>query len=179
MGRLIRARKLAVAVGATRLFEPPSGLKLTPPSIRTPKLGFAYSYPAFCASACTLVLAAGVERYANPRALVAVHEVKQRETKTYVLRRFRVTYRIVNGRKLEVSREALSEDRNTVTSTNVNPAAVNQRRADYLKEMGVDVKLIAIMQTATPDQIHPMTPDEEKSTRLVTVVVEQSAAMGL
>ena len=72
MGRLIRARKLAVAVGVTRVFEPPSAFNLMPPSVRTPKLGYASSYPAFCASACTLVLAAGVERYASPLALVGV-----------------------------------------------------------------------------------------------------------
>jgi hypothetical protein len=179
MGRLIRARKLAVAVAATRFFEPPAAYNLVPASPSLPKSGFAYSYPAACASACTLVLAAGVERYASAIALVGVHEVKQNKSQTFVLRKYLVHYRIIDGRKEEISREVVSEDRNTVHSTAVNPADVNQRLAAYLKEMGVDAKLIAIMQTATPEQIHRMTPEEETATQLVTVFMDAPMAMAL
>jgi hypothetical protein len=177
IGRLIRARRLAVAVGRTTIFEPPAAYKLFTASPQAPKSGHVYSYPAFCLSACAFVLAAGVERYASPLAIVGVHEVKQRQSRTLVKRRYIIRFRIVNGRKREISRQLVSEQKNTYASTNISPPAVNARLVAYFKEMGDDPKLVALMQTATPDQIHLVTPDEEKDTRLVTMWIDQSSAV--
>lgn len=170
MGRLIRARGLAVAVGNTLIFAPTPA----PPSL--PR-GYASSYPAVCLSACTLVLAGGVERYASALAIVGVHEVKQRQTRIFVLRKFLVHYRIIDGRKVETSREIVSQGKNAVTSTEIDPAAIDARIVAYLKQMGEDPRLLDLMRSASPDQIHMMTPDEEKDTRLVTIRLSAPAVM--
>ncbi len=177
IGRLIRARRLAVAVGRTTIFEPPAASNLLTPSEQTFKRGYAYAYPALCLSACTFILAAGIERYASPLAIIGVHEVKQHLSRTFVLRKFLVHYRIVDGQKIEVSREVVSENKNTVTSTEIDPASVDTHLVAYFKEMGEDRKLLDLMRTATPDKIHLMTAIEAKESRLVTIWFDQSAVM--
>lgn len=177
MGRLIRARGLAVAVGRTMIFTPPPAYNLLPPAEPWFQRGYASSYPAICLSACTLVLAGGVERYASDLAIVGVHEVKRRQTRIFVLRKYLVHYRIIDGRKIETSRQIISESKNAVTSTDVDPAAVDARIVAYFKQMGEDRRLLDLMRTASPEQIHMMTPDEEKDTRLVTIRLSAPAVM--
>ncbi len=171
MGRLIRANGLAVAVARTVLAP---GAPNDPAHAAA---GSALGYRAYCFSACTIVLAAGVERYASPFAAVGVHQTLLKLSQTTVYRRYLVHYRIVNGQKREVSREEISENRKTVASTQVSPAGVNTRLIAYFKEMGEDPDIVALMQTATPQNIHIMTEKELEDTRLVTVWINQPSAM--
>ena len=71
IGRLIRSKKLDVAVGRTAFLRCLPGQK----NCQAPKGGYrgmAYSTYAVCASACPLVLAAGGERLVGTLAAAAV-----------------------------------------------------------------------------------------------------------
>jgi hypothetical protein len=177
MGRLIRARGLAVAVGRTVIFTPPPAHNLLAAADPAFQRGYASSYPAVCLSACTLILAGGIERYASDLAIVGVHEVKRRQTRVFVLRKYLVHYRMIDGRKVETSRDILSESKHAVTSTDVDPAAVDARIVAYFRQMGEDRRLLDLMRSASPEQIHMMTPDEERDTRLVTIRLGAPAVM--
>jgi hypothetical protein len=72
MGRLIRANHLAVAVAMTKIDPCAPGAKDCGPA-----RGEAVSFGAECASACPLLLAGGVERYASPLAFIGVHQITQ------------------------------------------------------------------------------------------------------
>ena len=171
MGRLIRASGLAVAVART--LRPPGA-----PSDPTRAVeGTAAAFPAYCFSACSFVLAAGVERYANPSAVIGVHQTIEKLSQVTVYRRFLVRYRTVNGRKQEISREQISENRKTIASTLVSPPAVNARVAAYFREMGEDPDIVRLMQTATPQEIHAMSTEELEDTRLVSVWINEPLAM--
>lgn len=90
IGRLVRARRLDVAVSKTEFSESRSATVEPRPSDETraparasgkparaapkPARGRPRSYQAYCASACTLVLAAGKRRFVSPAAHVGVHE---------------------------------------------------------------------------------------------------------
>ena len=162
MGRLIRARKLAVAVAKTRIDA------YTPGEPTRPATGVADSLRGFCMSSCSLVLAGGVERFANPMAGVGVHEIKETLNRTMIHRQYLVHYRLVGGRKIETSRDLVSESKDTTTSIVIAPSDVNARIGAYFKEMGETPALLDLFATATPDKIHRMTAQEEKDTGLVT-----------
>ena len=170
MARVIRASGLAVAVART---IPAPGARSDAP----PFEGSAVSYPAYCFSACTFVLAAGVERYANPFAAIGVHQTIEKLSQVVVHRRFLVHYQVVNGHKQEISRDTISEDRKTIASTQVSPPGVNARLGAFFQEMGEDPSIVTLMQSATPQEIHVMSNAELEATRLVTVWINQRSAM--
>ena len=94
MGRLIRARRLAVAVARTVLAP------CAPPARECGVArGTALSFSAGCASACPLILAGGVERYASPVEFIGVHQITRLVTQVVLARRYEVHYRIVDGKK--------------------------------------------------------------------------------
>jgi hypothetical protein len=149
MGRVIRARKLSVAVAATRLFEAPTDYNLAPAPAQTPKLGTGDSYPSQCLSACVYVLAAGIERYASPLAVIGIHQAHRRI--------------VPESRDVPLPRADLTR--------------LNAHLAAYLKQMGEDASLIELIQTIAPDRIRIMTPDEERQTELVTIRLDGASAI--
>jgi hypothetical protein len=72
MGALIRERRLAVAVARTLIANCPARTAVCPPA-----RGEAITGGAFCASACPLILAAGVERLVGPVPMVGVHQITE------------------------------------------------------------------------------------------------------
>jgi hypothetical protein len=70
MGILIRQRGLAVAVARTIIANCPDRAPACPNA-----RGQAIAGGAFCASACPLILAGGVERLVGPAPLVGVHQI--------------------------------------------------------------------------------------------------------
>ncbi len=72
MGELIRERRLAVAVARTLIADCPRRTPVCPP----PR-GEAITGGAVCASACPLILAAGVERLVGPVPMVGVHQITE------------------------------------------------------------------------------------------------------
>jgi hypothetical protein len=72
MGELIRQRRLAVAVARTLIANCPERAPSCPAA-----RGQAITGGAFCASACPLILAAGVERLVGPVPMVGVHQITE------------------------------------------------------------------------------------------------------
>src|SRR5271165_3191164 len=72
MGELIRERRLAVAVARTLIANCPERTPVCPGA-----RGEAITGGAFCASACPLILAAGVERLVGPVPMVGVHQITE------------------------------------------------------------------------------------------------------
>jgi hypothetical protein len=72
MGELIRERRLAVAVARTLIANCPERTRVCPGA-----RGEAITGGAFCASACPLILAAGVERLVGPVPMVGVHQITE------------------------------------------------------------------------------------------------------
>src|SRR5271165_742218 len=72
MGALIRERGLAVAVARTLIDNCPERAPVCPAA-----RGQAITGGAFCASACPLILAAGVERLVGPVPMVGVHQITE------------------------------------------------------------------------------------------------------
>jgi hypothetical protein len=172
MGRLIRKKQLAVAVARTVLAP------CAPPAATCDqRLGKAISLGAACASACPLVLAGGVERYASPLSYIGVHQVTVMLTKQFVIRRYQVQYRIIDGRKEEISRSLVGESLGQRTMSPGSPDQIDQDIGAYLKEMGVGSPVMeAILTTSTKD-LHHLNWQELGDSNLVTIWIDSVSAM--
>jgi hypothetical protein len=163
MGRLIRAKRLAVVVAHTTFAHCPLGAA----SCGIAR-GVADSRDAYCASACTLVLAAGVERYVSPLSYVGVHQMTEVVKQTQVKRIYKVHYLQVAGLKLELSRHQIGEERSVSTAKLAADDEVDDEVSDYFLRMGV-AEPVMKLTLATPSKgIHWLTSDEMKTSRLAT-----------
>ncbi len=146
IGRLIRARGLAVAVARVAGGGPTDA-------------------DAQCASACVLVLAAGVGRSVGPGAEVGVHRLVDWTTYSRTWDVYRVLRRRgrVVGREL-VSRRILSSREVYADAPPRDYAAVER----YLAEMGETPELAALMRGTPAARLHWMTPQELAATRIAT-----------
>ncbi len=180
MGRLIRSKRLAVAVVHTRIAACPASV-LSCGEAR----GSAETAGAYCASACTLVLAGGVERYVSPLSFVGVHQLTQVLRKTTVKRAYKVRYVGIAWFKWEVSRK-LVVDRSTSTIKRAADSSVVDIVADYFSEMDVGEPVMELTLATPQRQVRWLTPEELASSRLATIrvegvspVVESEGANGL
>jgi TPR repeat protein len=168
IGRLIRAKKLDVAIGRTAFEGCLPGQKNCPPRKGTYR-GSVYSTYAVCASACPLILAAGEERLVGRLAAAAVHQVKTVHSKTLVT--YEVKYQMVNGRKVILSKKTVAR-KNLTNETVKLTKSQEQTLEAYFKEMGVDTALIPIM-TATPyETVHKLSAQELDGLHVVTKPAE-------
>ena len=146
MGRLIRAKRLAVVVAHTHdRTLPAQRLRLRRSARRRRN-----SRGAYCASACTLVLAAGVERYVSPLSFVGVHQLTQVLSKTTVKRAYKVRYVGVAWFKWELSRKLVGVNRSTSTIKRAADSSVIDIVADYFTEMGIGDPVMELT-LVTPD----------------------------
>jgi hypothetical protein len=181
MGRLIRSKRLAVAVVHTRIAPCPASV----PSCGEAR-GAAETAGAYCASACTLVLAGGVERYVSPLSFVGVHQLTQVLRKTTVKRAYKVRYVGIAWFKWEVSRKLVVVDRSTSTIKRAADSSVVDIVADYFSEMDVGEPVMELTLATPERQVHWLTAEELASSRLATIrvegvspVVESEGANGL
>ncbi|MBI2718701.1 MAG: hypothetical protein HY245_09505 [Rhizobiales bacterium] len=168
IGSMIKQAKLDVAVGWT-LFD---GCKPGDKSCKLPRAqngvyrGLVFSYRAYCASACPLVLAAGERRLVGGGALAGVHQmISQRILQRLI---YREKFYEFGGQKQVISRELVG--RKTVKSymtTKVDPALLKTIKT-YLATTGVNSTLLDLFQLAPPSSIHVMTSEELTSTGLMT-----------
>ena len=146
IGRLIRARGLRVEVARV------AGGKPTGAAAR-------------CASACVLVLAAGTSRIVGPAAKVGVHRLVDWTTYS----RTWDVYRVLRRRGVEVRRVLLSRrilsSRDVFTEAPPRDYAAVRR---YVAEMGETPDLVRLMQGTPSAQLHWMTPEELRTTRIAT-----------
>lgn len=183
IGRLVRERGFDVGVARTEfpataqpapVAEPAARekgerkakQKSTPPTAH----GIARSWRATCASACTLILAAGMHRYVGPTAFVGVHEmVRPEQTIMQKMRYYRI-------RTLRRGDRIVSQEKVMVRETSV-PRHFERARAGsetyrrvsrYLVEMGATKEVVDLMRTAPPERIRWLTNAELASTKLAT-----------
>ena len=119
IGRMIRARGMDVAVTRTQFegceLETPDKPPCAAASGASPR-GIPISL-AYCASACPLILAGGVRRFAAPWTLVGVHQITTIMTHTMVHKTFRITRRILPTQEVTEDRELIHETRTSSTET--------------------------------------------------------------
>jgi hypothetical protein len=167
MGRLIRERRLAVVVAQTTFAPCP----LSARSCGVAK-GVADSRGAYCASACTLVLAAGVERYVSPLSYVGVHQMTEIVSKTQVERLYSVRYLQIAGLKVELSRHQVGVQRSTSTAKLAASDDVDDEVSHYFTKMGVADPVMELTLVTPSTSIHWLTTDELRISRLATAWVD-------
>jgi hypothetical protein len=169
MGRLIRAKHLVVVVAHTTLAPCAKGAK-TCGVIK----GVADSRGAYCASACTLALAGGVERYISPQSYIGVHQMTEVIKQTQVKKLYKVRYLKFAGIKLELSRHFVGEQKSTTTAKLAADDSVDYDVADYFAEMGVADPVMKLTMTTPSKSIHWMSGEELRISRLATAWVDRS-----
>jgi len=143
MGKLIRAKGLAVAVARTLI----QNCSETAP--RCPDgPGVAMTGGAICASACALVLAGGVERLVGPVPLVGVHQI------TTVVRETEGLAHVTSTRKFYEQDWA--------------DAAVE----DYLTAMGVGDPVMALLRKTPAASVHWLGLADLRASRLATLALD-------
>jgi hypothetical protein len=168
IGRLVRARKMDVTVGATRFLACRNREEDCLKAIAGDNRGSVVVAGAFCWSACPLVLAGGMRRLSSEWSFTGVHQI------TTVYRRQKVTYResyrIINGEKKMVSRKIISrKDAGTQVSTRL-PKATKKKLTAYFKEMGIRKTLLEAMLSTPPDKIRRLEPEELLTLGLITEI---------
>jgi hypothetical protein len=169
MGRLIRAKHLAVVVAHTTLSPCAKGAKTCGEA-----KGAADSRGAYCASACTLALAGGVERYVSPQSYIGVHQMTEVIRQTQVKKLYKVRYLKFAGIKLELSRHFVGEQKSTTTAKLAADDSVDYDVADYFAEMGVADPVMKLTMTTPPKSIHWMSAEELRLSRLATAWVDRA-----
>jgi hypothetical protein len=167
MGRLIRAKRLAVVVAHTAIAPCPASAKTCGEA-----RGTAQSWGAYCASACTLVLAGGTERYVSPLSLVGVHQLTELVVTTEIKRSYAVRYFALAGLKFELSRKLVAERRSTSETKKAADRGVDDSVARYLQDMGVLDPVMKLTLTTPAKEIHWLTAEELKDSRLATIWVD-------
>ncbi len=154
IGRAIRDAGLDVAVGRTAAVEGRPG--------RTVVLD-----GTICSSACTLILAGGVRRYAPPQARLGVHQMAQSETER-VIEREVVADRVVSERVISQRSRPLDAP----------PEVANRGVAEHLAALGI-LRGFTDLTLATPhDKIRVLTPAERLATGIVTQDADPGAILG-
>jgi hypothetical protein len=168
IGRIVRARGLDVIVGRTDFSGCAPGRKdcKLPKSRKGVYRGGLVSLGAYCFSACPFVLAAGVERLVAADTFVGVHQM----TRTVVQERvnYLEKYRIVNGRKKVVSRKVVGRKKLKSYTTTEMDASLRERLTAYLDEMGVERRLLDLLDEAPPTAIHLIAGPEAAALGLAT-----------
>ena len=168
IGRLLRKNGYDVAVGATFYdtcgpFTP--GCK-PPKDLKGVYVGRGAGFLAYCNSACPLVLAGGVNRYAPAAVSVGVHVIKTNWEKQVIT--YRETYRIVNGKKKVISRKEVGRKTVKRYDTEGISKAMRKTLAAYVTEMGVSPDIISDMEKVTYDKLFELTPERRMELKLVT-----------
>ena len=179
MGRMIRKAGLETAVGGTRLKDCPADDLRCDAAITKEgtALGNAYSEGAYCFSACPLALAGGTSRVASQWALIGVHQITTVYNKVRVS--YRIEYKIVNGKKKEISRKEVGRKSAGQSSSTKLGKKAGAALTAYLKEMGVSQDVIGLMMSATPDNINIVLPAEALRTGLITDMLSYNEWPGM
>lgn len=179
MGRMIRKAGLETAVGGTQLKDCPDDDKRCAAAIAKDgtAVGDTYSDGAFCYSACPLVLAGGTSRASAQWAYIGVHQITTIYQKVRIS--YRIEYKIVNGKKTEVSRKEVGRKAAGQRSSTKLGKKATAALTGYLKEMGVSGDLVDVMMATTPASIAVIPPEDAVRMGLLTDVLTFSEWPGM
>lgn len=153
MGKIIRERKLDVALGRTTFLG-------CQPAQKDCKLndgrgasyyGLPQTLGVFCNSACPLVLAGGVHRVADPDTYIGLHQVTTTFTKTKVT--YQTRYRIVKGKRRVISKKVVRRENTGSYTTYEMNASMEKQLRRYLEGLGVDPNLVERMKQTSANSI--------------------------
>ncbi|MGJ0425129.1 hypothetical protein [Methylocystis sp.] len=186
MGRLLRAKGLDVSVART-LFDAPAVETAAPEqtsksALVVAKRGRPSAGGSFCASACTLLLAAGKARHVAPDARVGLHEmfIPEQDVTQHV-RYFQTRTLTRDGKVISKETRTIAEkDLIRHISRHSTSAKDYRRVAAYLDEMGVpSAKVVALMHEASPEHVVWLSRKGLADTLLATDAQPPEAALGL
>lgn len=168
MGRAIRANKMNVAVGYAFSLNCKSGDDFCEKVLKSKQIsnGFLTNRPAYCASACTLILAAGVERIAIPASIVGTHQILNKPMFQRVF--FRERYVMIRGKKKVISKTITKRETIIGKATTKLAPGFETELQRYIKSMGVGSDFLSFYAKASPSSIYKMTPAERLTTKIVT-----------
>jgi hypothetical protein len=168
MGRALRANKMNVAVGYSFTMNCATGDDFCAKVLKPKQIskGFLTNRPGFCASACTLVLAAGVERIAVPGSVVGTHQILNKPIFQKLF--FREKYLMIHGKKQVISKTITKRETIIGKATTKLAPGFEAELARYIKSMGVGGDFLSFYGKAPPSGIYKMTPAERLATKIVT-----------
>lgn len=168
IGRMIRARKLDVAVGKTRFVgcQPEERDCRANDDKGARHVGIAYSGEAYCNSACPLMFAGGTRRVVGEWAFLGVHQI----TTTYVQMetQYRMKYRVVNGKKKVTSKKVVGRRNVGGYKTYEMSKATERKLEAYLTDMGVDRAVVNLMKVTPATDIRKIEPVAMLEMKLTT-----------
>lgn len=148
IGRMIRARKLDVAIGHTLIAPCSAADKTCSEEAGTGLKGEAVEPGTRCASACTMILAAGTHRIVPYMGRVGVHQIVWLKAKQ------------------QGQRPAVLTPANALSFP--VGSAYYEKVARYLREMGVGKALDPLMRATPSSSIHWLTQAELRESELAT-----------
>ncbi len=168
MGKAIRARKMNVAVGYAFSIACPVGDKFCSEILKSKQIsrGFLSSQASFCASACPLILAAGVERIAAVESIIGTHQIITKPLFQKVF--YREKYLMVRGRKQILSRTITKREIITGKATTKLPSGFETELERYVKSMGVGDDFLDYYGKAPPSSVYKMSAAERLKTKIIT-----------
>lgn len=168
MGRSIQAHKMNVAVGYAFSLSCDAGDQFCAETLRSKQImrGLVSAQPSYCASACTLVLAAGVERIADPSSVIGTHQILNKPMFQRIF--YREKYLLINGKKKIISKTITKRETIIGKPTTTMTASFDAELDRYVKGMGVGGTFLDYYAKAPPSGIYKMTPDERLATKIIT-----------
>jgi hypothetical protein len=168
MGRALRANKMNVAIGYAFSLNCKSGDDYCEKILKAKQIsnGSLTSRPGYCASACTLILAAGVERIAVPGSIVGTHQILNKPMFQRVF--YREKYLMIRGKKKVISKTITKRETIIGKATTKLAPGFEAELARYIKSMGVGGDFLDFYAKAPPSGIYKMTPTERLATKIVT-----------
>jgi len=167
IGRMIRARQLDIIVARTALLPcDPILPECKALQFKGVHLGRIVNGLAWCASACTLLIAGGTRRFVGPDARLGVHGVRwYRETR---IREWTVNEPDPSAEGGQKQRKVQAPEVRGV-GKDALPAHYAPY-AEYFKEMGVSQEVVQIMKEVPGADIRTLVPEEAKRLMLATDV---------
>ncbi len=129
---------------------------------------------AFCASACTIILAGGVKRVMAANARIGVHQMAASETQRVIDRVYENDPR--TGARRVVSEEVISEKTQRIDQ---DPAIANRGIPKHFADMGVARLFTELTLATPPDQLRILTAQEMLDSRIATHAGEPLRDLGL
>ena len=168
MGRAIRAHKMNVAVGYAFALACDGEDLFCNETLKLKQIsrGFLSTQPSYCASACTLVLAAGVERIAIPASVIGTHQILNKPMFQRIF--YREKYLLINGKKKIISKTITKRETIIGKPTTKMTASFDAELDRYVKVMGVGSSFLDYYAKAPPSGIYKMTPEERLATKIIT-----------
>ena len=168
MGRSIRAHKMNVAIGRAYTFPCSAEGSFCTKDLKPKTVARGWISPGvgFCASACTLVLASGVERIANKYSVVGTHQILNKPMFQRIF--YREKYLLIHGHKKIISKTITKRETIIGKPTTKMTASFNSELQDYVHAMGVDKSFLDYYAKAPPSSIYRMSESERLATKIVT-----------